>query len=80
MSGQIYWKTETDWTHSLVLKKDAQEYLEEEAIKQLVAKHSGFASSFPIYLFTSRTEEQPVSQDDMDASAEEKAVRIHLLR
>ncbi|PVG03593.1 heat shock protein Hsp90, partial [Serendipita vermifera] len=56
---------------TLVLKKGALEYLEEEKIKGLVAKHSGFASSFPIYLFTSRTEEQPVPQDELEAAAEE---------
>ena len=55
------------------MKKDALEYLEESNVKQLVAKHSGFASSFPIYLFTNRTEEQPIPQDEMDAApAEEK--------
>lgn len=59
---------------TLVLKKEALEYLEEEKVKQLVVKHSGFASSFPIYLFTNRTEEQPVPQDDMDAAEEKPKV------
>ncbi|KAG8828530.1 hypothetical protein FRC19_003869 [Serendipita sp. 401] len=56
---------------TLVLKKDALEYLEEEKIKNLVAKHSGFASSFPVYLHTTKVEEQPIPQDDLDTSAEE---------
>jgi heat shock protein beta len=58
----------------LVLKKEALEYLDEEKVKELVAKHSGFASSFPIYLFTNRTEERPVPQDDMDAMEEKPKV------
>jgi heat shock protein 90kDa beta len=54
-----------------MLKKNALEYLEEEKVKGLVAKHSGFASSFPIYLFTSRVEEQPIPQDELEAAAED---------
>jgi len=60
----------------LVLKKDALEYLEESNVKQLVAKHSGFASSFPIYLFTNRTEEQPIPQDEMDTPTEEEKPKV----
>lgn len=59
---------------TLVLKKEALEYLEEEKVKQLVSKHSGFASSFPIYLFTNRTEEQPVPQDVTEATEERPKV------
>ncbi|CCA70224.1 related to HSP82-Heat shock protein [Serendipita indica DSM 11827] len=57
---------------TLVLKKDALEYLEEETVKSLITKHSGFASSFPVYLFTKRIEEQPIPQDELDQTTEEK--------
>ncbi|KAG6880046.1 hypothetical protein C0992_007363 [Termitomyces sp. T32_za158] len=44
---------------TLYLKPEAIEYLEEEKIIELVNKHSSFSSTFPIYLFTTRTEEVP---------------------
>ncbi|KAG6900979.1 hypothetical protein C0993_004417, partial [Termitomyces sp. T159_Od127] len=44
---------------TLYLKPEAVEYLEEEKIIELVNKHSSFSSTFPIYLFTTRTEEVP---------------------
>jgi heat shock protein beta len=53
--------------NSLVLKKSAVEYLEEAKIKNLVAKHSGFASSFPIYLLRNKTVEEPIPQDEVEA-------------
>ncbi|KAG6861602.1 hypothetical protein C0995_014509 [Termitomyces sp. Mi166 len=53
---------------TLFLKPEAVEYLEEEKIIELVNKHSSFSSTFPIYLFTTRTEEVP----DEDAAEEEE--------
>ncbi|KAG8828910.1 hypothetical protein FRC17_007382, partial [Serendipita sp. 399] len=57
---------------TLVMKKDALEYLDEENIRQIIAKHSGFASSFPVYLHTVKVQEQPIPQDELDTSTEEK--------
>lgn len=44
---------------TLHLKDDALEYLDNERLTALVNKHSLFSSTFPIYLFTQRTEEIP---------------------
>lgn len=55
---------------TLILKKDAIEYLEEESIKALVSKHSAFSTSFPIYLFTQREEEVPVPEEERQPEAE----------
>ncbi|KAF8489119.1 heat shock protein Hsp90 [Gautieria morchelliformis] len=44
---------------TLVLKPDTAEFLEVEKLKQLVEKHSSFSSAFPIYLYTTHTEEVP---------------------
>ena len=55
---------------TLLLKHDALEYLEEESIKTLVAKHSAFSTSFPIYLFTQREEEVPVPEEEQKPAAE----------
>ncbi|KAJ4478050.1 Hsp90 protein-domain-containing protein [Lentinula aciculospora] len=52
---------------TLELKDDSLEYLENQEITALVSKHSSFSTSFPIYLFTQRTEEVP----DEDASPDE---------
>ncbi|KIK65280.1 hypothetical protein GYMLUDRAFT_38715 [Collybiopsis luxurians FD-317 M1] len=52
---------------TLELKEDSFEYLETQEITALVDKHSSFSTSFPIYLFTQRTEEIP----DEDALPEE---------
>ncbi|KAF9055246.1 HSP90-domain-containing protein [Hymenopellis radicata] len=68
---------------TLYLKDDAFEYLETTELTRLVNKHSSFSSSFPIYLFTQRTEqvpeeveptEEPVETpaEDTSASEEEK--------
>ncbi|KAG5646569.1 hypothetical protein DXG03_002872 [Asterophora parasitica] len=51
---------------TLFLKPDALEYLDADRIKDLIHKHSSFSSSFPVYLFTQRTEEVP----DEDAAEE----------
>jgi heat shock protein 90kDa beta len=55
----------------LVLKKNAVEYLQEAKVKDLVAKHSGFASSLPIYLFKNTTTEEPIPQEEMDTPLED---------
>jgi len=58
---------------TLVLKDDAIEYLDAHKITDLVDKHSSFASTFPIYLWTERTaiveeeelaEERPETDED----------------
>lgn len=56
---------------TLVLKEDALEYLDTFKITELVNKHSSFATAFPIYLHTVRTEEVPVEEE----SAEEKPAK-----
>ncbi|KAJ3830537.1 Hsp90 protein-domain-containing protein [Lentinula raphanica] len=52
---------------TLELKDDSLDYLDNQEITALVSKHSSFSTSFPIYLFTQRTEEVP----DEDAILEE---------
>lgn len=55
---------------TLVLKEDAAEYMSTDKLNQLINKHSSFASSFPIYLFTQKTEEV------VDAEAMEEEARL----
>lgn len=54
----------------LVLKEDMAEFLEERKVKDLVKKHSEFIG-FPIKLFTEKTTEKEVT-DDEDEEAEDE--------
>jgi heat shock protein 90kDa beta len=49
---------------TMILKQDALEYLDTLTITELVNKHSSFSTTFPIYLFTQRTEEVPVEDEE----------------
>ncbi|KAI0092064.1 Hsp90 protein-domain-containing protein [Irpex rosettiformis] len=57
---------------TMVLKNDALEYLDPVTITELVNKHSSFSTTFPIYLFTQRTEEIEVEAEDAETEAEEQ--------
>ncbi|KAF6762628.1 heat shock protein Hsp90 [Ephemerocybe angulata] len=54
---------------TLHLKDDALEYLDTVELAKLVAKHSGFSSSFPVYLYELETKEV----EDEEAAAALKA-------
>eukprot|EP00563_Minutocellus_polymorphus_P017229 CAMPEP_0197723076 /NCGR_PEP_ID=MMETSP1434-20131217/5515_1 /TAXON_ID=265543 /ORGANISM="Minutocellus polymorphus, Strain CCMP3303" /LENGTH=707 /DNA_ID=CAMNT_0043308287 /DNA_START=65 /DNA_END=2188 /DNA_ORIENTATION=- len=54
----------------LHLKEDMSEYLEEKRVKDLVKKHSEFIG-FPIKLYTEKTTEKEVTDDDDDDEDEE---------
>ena len=49
----------------LTLKEDMLEYLEEQKLKDLVKRHSEFID-FPIQLWTERTEDKEVTDDESD--------------
>ena len=55
----------------LQLKEDMKEYLEERRLKDLVKKHSEFIG-FPIKLYTTKTTEKEVSDDEEEEEAEKE--------
>merc|ERR1719252_196271 len=56
----------------LTLKEDCLEFLEEERLKGLIKRYSEFIN-FPIYLYTSKEEEEEVPIEEGDASEDESS-------
>jgi len=56
---------------TLHMKEDMSEYLEEKRVKDLVKKHSEFIG-FPIKLYTEKTTEKEVTDDDDDDDDDEE--------
>ncbi|KAI7988305.1 Heat shock protein 83 [Camellia lanceoleosa] len=61
---------------TLYLKEDQLEYLEDRRLKELVKKHSEFIS-YPIYLWTEKTTDKEISDDeDEEIKKEEEGDRV----
>ena len=62
---------------NIYLKEEAQEYLDEDKLKELVGKYSEFIN-FPIYIWSSKEveEEVPVEDEDEDATAEDDDAQV----
>lgn len=67
---------------SLYLKEEAQDFLEEDTIKQLIKKYSQFIN-FPIYMWTSKSveeevpvEEEPVEKPAVDEDSEDDEAKV----
>ena len=62
---------------NIYLKEEAQEYLDEDKLKELVGKYSEFIN-FPIYIWSSKEveEEVPVEEADEDATAEDDDAQV----
>ncbi|KAH9918203.1 heat shock protein Hsp90 [Epithele typhae] len=60
---------------TLHLKGDAVEYLDTKMITDLVNKHSSFSTSFPIYLYTQKTEYVPDEEAEAEAAAEKEKAK-----
>lgn len=58
-------------TVSLHLKEEAQEFLEESKLKEIISKYSQFIN-FNIYLWTSKTVSEAVPVEDTEAKTEKK--------
>merc|ERR1711966_404258 len=58
----------------LHLKEDMSEYLEEKRVKELVKKHSEFIG-FPVMLYTEKTTEKEVTDDDDDDEDDEEEAK-----
>jgi heat shock protein 90kDa beta len=57
---------------TLYLKEEAQDFLEDDTVKQLIKKYSQFIN-FPIYMWTSKTVEEEVPLDDADMKEKDDA-------